>query len=182
MNRRSTNSVCVLYSTYNSDIFRKNRLLVMADSGIINTVIGKSMKKKSPLSGALSVYEILRLCVILAVQAEYSQARLPMSWYMSVPLLLVPLFLLYTVYKNNGYASFAAELYGIIKIAAAAGFIFFIYRNIIQAHTDFSPAQTNVITAAIYVMPFFAIDVILSVLLIIKNYKAHEQTEGELCK
>ncbi|WP_428770919.1 hypothetical protein V1L52_03495 [Treponema sp. HNW] len=140
------------------------------------------MKKKIPLLGALSVYEILRLCFVLAVQAEYSDTKLPLSWYLSLPLLTLPFFLLYAMHKNNSYAAFAAELYGIIKTAGTAGFIFFIYRLFVQRPADFPVHGIYLFKTLIYMMPFFAIDVILSVLLIIKNYKAHEQTEGELCK
>ena len=162
--------------------YAQNRLRVMTDSSIIKEVTGKSMKKKIPLLGALSVYEILRLCFILAVQAEYSDTKLPLSWYLSVPLLVLPFFLLYTMYKNNSYASFAAELYGIIKIAGTAGFIFFINRLVVQSPADFPVRSLYVFKTLIYMMPFFVIDVILSVFLIIKNYRTHEQTEGELCK
>lgn len=140
------------------------------------------MNKKSPLLGTLSIYEILRLCFILAVQAEYSQTKLPLSWYMSVPLTALPFYLLYTMHKNDGYSSFAAELYGIIKIAGIAGFIFFIYRTFAADTPIFSVNKADLIKICIYMMPFFIIDVILSVLLMIKNSRVHKKTEGEPCK
>lgn len=142
------------------------------------------MKKKIPLLGALSVYEILRLCVILTVQAEYSQSRLPLAWYMSVPLLMLPFFLLYTLYKNSLYTPFVLQLYGIIKIAAVGGFIFFIYRGFIREAADvpLTLNRTDLIKTLIYVMPFFTIDVILSMLFMLKTYKAQDKTEGEPCK
>ena len=148
----------------------------------MDMLTGELMKKKSLLAGALSIYEILRLCVILAVQAESSQTRLPISWYMSVPLLAVPLYLLYVMYKNGVYAFFAAELYGIIKIAGIAGFIFFIYDALIKTVVKFPLNKTDLIKISVYMMPFFMIDVILSVFIMIKIHKAQDKTEGEPCK
>ena len=157
-------------------------MLVITDSSIMDTLTGKLMKKKIQLAGALSIYEILRLCTVLAVQAESSQARLPVSWYMSVPLLALPFYLLYVVYKNGVHASFAAELYGIIKIAGIAAFMFFIYDAFGKTVVNFPLNKTEIIKTLVYMMPFFIIDVILSVFIMIKVYKTRDKTEGEPCK
>ncbi|MGI5174443.1 hypothetical protein H0R92_12710 [Treponema sp. OMZ 840] len=140
------------------------------------------MNKKNLLFTAAFVYELLRLLFILAVQAEYSEGRLPLSWYAAVPLLSLPFFLLYTMYTKHRYAAFAAQLYVLIKTAGIAGFLFFMRQTLVQSGVLFRQSGTNVFQTLIYMMPFFTIDVILSVALMVKRYKEHGQTEGEPCK
>ena len=142
------------------------------------------MSKRSLFFAAAAVYEIIRLYFVLTLQTGTPSATGVLSWYAAVPLLMVPFFLLYAMEKGGGEKAFAANLYGCIKIASAAGFALFVYRTFLQTDQErhFFINRFASLKTLIAVMLFFAIDVILAAVIMIKNYNRNKTTEGEPCK
>lgn len=142
------------------------------------------MSKKSLFSAAAAAYEIIRLYFVLTLQTGTSSATGVLSWYAAVPLLMVPFFLLYAMEKGGGEKAFAANLYGIIKIAGIAGFALFIIRTFLQTDRGRHLFINRFVSLKtfIFIMLFFVIDVILAAAVMIKNYKQNKTTEGEPCK
>lgn len=142
------------------------------------------MSKRSLFFAAAAAYEIIRLYFVLTLQTGTSSATGVLSWYAAVPLLMVPFFLLYAMEKGGSEKAFAAYLYGIIKIAGIAGFALFIIRTFLQTDPGrhFFINRFASLKTLIAVMLFFAIDVILAAVIMIKNYNRNKTTEGESCK
>lgn len=142
------------------------------------------MSKRSLFFAAAAAYEIIRLYFVLTLQAGTSSATGVLSWYAAVPLLMVPFFLLYAMEKGGTEKAFAAHLYGCIKIAGAAGFALFVCRTFLQTDQErhFFINRFASLKTLIAVMLFFAIDVILAAVIMIKNYNRNKTTEGESCK
>ena len=86
--------------------------------------------------------------------------------------------------KGGGEKAFAANLYGIIKIAGAAGFALFVCRTFLQTDRGRHLFINRFVSLKIFIfiMLFFVIDVILAAAVMIKNYKQNKTTEGEPCK
>lgn len=153
------------------------------DSGIM----GKGnayMSKRSLFFAAAAAYEIIRLYFVLTLQTGTSSATGVLSWYAAVPLLMLPFFLLYAMEKGGSEKAFAANLYGIIKIAGAAGFALFVCRTFLQTDRERHLFINRFVSLKIFIfiMLFFVIDVILAAAVMIKNYKQNKTTEGEPCK
>lgn len=140
------------------------------------------MKKRTLLFAVTAAYEIVRLFFILATQPEVAGRRLPLAWYASVPLLMLPLFLLYDIHRNDSVQSFSLSAYAAVKTAGLAGFVFFVRHIFIQYTYTVFIDRSYVIRMIVYVLPFFIIDTILSVTSMIQYYKRHNKTEGEPCK
>ena len=142
------------------------------------------MSKKSLFFAAVAAYEIIRLYFVLTLQTGTSSATGVLSWYAAVPLLMVPFFLLYAMEKGGGEKAFAANLYGCIKIAGAAGFALFVCRTFLQTDRGRHLFINRFVSLKtfIFIMLFFVIDVILAAAVMIKNYKQNKTTEGEPCK
>lgn len=117
------------------------------------------MKKSFLLLGIL--YECIRLIVILTSHSADYITHLPLSWYMAVPLLIIPIALLcFTFfYQKNTLISYA-----LIKIITLPALIIYIYKTL----------QLNIVTAyfikqLIIVVIFFIIDGIIVFITISKT-------------
>ncbi|MCR4790599.1 MAG: hypothetical protein K5839_05915 [Treponemataceae bacterium] len=130
----------------------------------------------------LSVYELIRALMILAIPAvnENALAGFPLSWYYSVPLLILPFIIIVGMIFNLEKLSKCSILLPLIKLLGTASYIgYFIkcYKDIIQQLrlNNFSPFY-----ALFFMMIFFIIDVIIGIILF--NNEKYEKKEDELCK
>ncbi len=144
------------------------------------------MKKKLIL--LLVLYELGRLAFLLSMQINLEGVHISFGWYMLSPLLGLPFVLLYVVYtaiKNEqiteGFA-YAKEL-GLLlfvmqKLATVTGFVLFLFQYMKNLSTNIMADGVYFIKMVPFVMIFFAIDVILSVVIIIKQSNKEKRSES----
>lgn len=141
------------------------------------------MSKKDLFFFPLTAYEAFRLFFILTFQVHNGVQRLPLSWYMALPLFILPFFLLPYIKQNNANKYFALRLYTIFKSASCAGYIAFGIKNFSGAAIKTVLLKTYSIKQLGLLVIFFIIDVILCVLMAVCiSCRKNDKTEGELCK
>ena len=87
--------------------------------------------------------------------------------------------------KGGSEKAFAANLYGCIKIAGAAGFALFVCRTFLQTDQGQRLFINRFVSLKIFifVILFFIIDIILcAVMAVCISCRKNDKTEGELCK
>ena len=141
------------------------------------------MSKKDLFFFPLTVYEVFRLFFILIFQVHNGVQQLPLSWYMALPLFILPFFLLPYIKQNTANGPFALFLYTVLKSASLAGYIAFGIKTFSGAAVKVALLKTYSVKQLGLLVIFFIIDVILcAVMAVCLSCRKNDKTEGELCK
>ena len=141
------------------------------------------MSKKDLFFFPLTVYEVFRLFFILIFQVHNGVQQLPLSWYMALPLFILPFFLFPYIKQNTANGPFALFLYTVLKSASFAGYIAFGIKTFSGAAVKVALLKTYSVKQLGLLVIFFIIDVILcAVMAVCISCRKNDKTEGELCK
>ena len=145
------------------------------------------MKKKLFLVYLLYIYEALRLIFILTYQPNFSIEILPISWYISVPLLCFSFIFIYHGFTQTTLENkmLFQRLYSLGKFLSMAGSVSFIRATLKLLFSNGLFNSFYSIYHLIFLLFFLVIDGILGLLFFFKKpILNQEKTEGDdvLCK
>ncbi len=120
--------------------------------------------KKKIVFVSLFVYEVVRIFCILTIRPESAIEILPASWYVSVPLLILPLlFLYFLATKEKEEDSPFQKLYVLVKILSLISLAGYIYADFPYAQGYGALNDFYSLRHLIYLVIFFLFDGIISV-------------------
>ncbi|MCR5698277.1 MAG: hypothetical protein K6G52_01420 [Treponemataceae bacterium] len=134
------------------------------------------MKNKSVELSILGAYELIKAIIILKMSAVSTNAiSIPAaSWFYGVPLLILPfIIILGTLFNNEKFAS-CMFLIPIFKILSAVSFAGYTAANVKTSIFELKSGNYLPCANLIFLMLFLIIDVIIGVVIYIK--------EGRKCK
>ncbi len=132
----------------------------------------------------LAIYELGRLLFFLGLQANLSGTELSFGWYIAAPLLCMPFILIFFLYKyipqsdeEQNLQKLCLLLFIVQKAASTTGFLLFVLAYVKNIVNNFVQEGAYFIENIPYMLIFFAIDVILCFVILIKNIK-EKSSEG----
>lgn len=137
------------------------------------------MKKFSILNILLYVYEIFRLFFFVKVSPVQDIPFQSPSWYVSVPLLILPLIFIILVLSNSEKYRELKSFISLSKMMSVIGIAAYIGATIEEALHQVRFSQLYSINTIFFMMFFLLIDVIIGIIFI--NYPKKEE-EKDLCK
>ena len=137
------------------------------------------MKKFSILSFLLLIYEIFRLFFFVKVSPVQDIPFQSASWYISVPLLILPVIFIVLILSNpEKYKEFRSFI-SLSKMMSVIGIASYIGATIGEVLKQVRFSQFYSINSIFFMMFFLLIDVIIGIIFI--NYPKTEE-EKDLCK
>ena len=137
------------------------------------------MKKFSILSFLLLIYEIFRLFFFVKVSPVQDIPFQSASWYISVPLLILPVIFIVLILSNpEKYKEFRSFI-SLSKMMSVIGIASYIGATIGEVLKQVRFSQFYSINSIFFMMFFLLIDVIIGIIFI--NYPKKEE-EKDLCK
>ena len=137
------------------------------------------MKKFSILNILLYVYEIFRLFFFVKVSPVQDIPFQSPSWYVSVPLLILPLIFIILVLSNSEKYKELKSFISLSKMMSVIGIAAYIGATIGEVLQQVRFSQLYSINTIFFMMFFLLIDVIIGIIFI--NYPKKEE-EKDLCK
>ncbi|MBQ1197260.1 MAG: hypothetical protein IIX47_01490 [Spirochaetaceae bacterium] len=137
------------------------------------------MKKFSFITFLLLIYEIFRLLFFVKVSPVQDIPFQSASWYVSIPLLILPvIFIILVLYNPQKYKEFRSFI-SLSKIMSVIGISAYIGATIGEALNQVRFSQLYSINTIFFMMFFLLIDVIIGIIFI--KYPKTEE-EKDLCK
>ena len=137
------------------------------------------MKKFSIITFLLFIYEILRLFFFVKVSPVQDIPFQSASWYVSVPLLILPVIFIILILSNpQKYKEFRSFI-SLSKMMSVIGIGAYIGATIGEVLQQVRFSQFYSINTIFFMMFFLLIDVIIGIIFI--NYPKTEE-EKDLCK
>ena len=137
------------------------------------------MKKFSIITFLLLIYEILRLLFFVKVSPVQDIPFQSASWYVSIPLLILPvIFIILVLYNPQKYKEFRSFI-SLSKMMSVIGISAYIGATIGEALNQVRFSQLYSINIIFFLMFFLLIDVIIGIIFI--KYPKTEE-EKDLCK
>ena len=137
------------------------------------------MKKISIKSILLLLYEIVRIWFILKAAPVQDIPYQSLSWYVSVPLIIVPLMMIIIYLSNQDKFKELRFFISLSKLMSVVSFTAYFGATFAEAAVQVRFSQFYSIATLFFMMFFLLIDVIIG-LLFIKKPKTEE--ENNLCK
>ena len=137
------------------------------------------MKKFSILNILLYMYEIFRLFFFVKVSPVQDIPFQSPSWYISAPLLILPLIFIILVLSNSEKYRELKSFITLTKMMSVIGIAAYIGATIGEALHQVRFSQLYSINTIFFMMFFLLIDVIIGIIFI--NYPKTEE-EKDLCK
>jgi hypothetical protein len=120
--------------------------------------------KKKIVFASLFLYELVHIFCILTTRPEFAIEILPVSWYASVPLLLLPIiFLYFLATKEKEEKSPFQKLYVLVKILSLISLAGYIQADLPYAQTYGALNDFYSLRHLLYLVIFFIFDGIISV-------------------
>lgn len=138
------------------------------------------MKNSPPTKRFLFVcYEILRLFFIFTYRPEFDIDMLPASWYMAVPLLILPLILIFFIYQTPSQEEKKtySRIYAYSKFLSVAGFFPFMRSALVPAFEQAQLTGYYSIKRMGILLIFLVIDVILALILLLEKEEKNNTLE-----
>ena len=137
------------------------------------------MKKFSIINFLLLIYEIFRLFFFVKVSPVQDIPFQSASWYVSVPLLILPVIFIVLILSNpEKYKEFRTFI-SLSKMMSVIGIASYIGTTIGEALNQVRFSQLYSINSIFFMMFFLLIDVIIGIIFI--NHPKTEE-EKDLCK
>jgi hypothetical protein len=137
------------------------------------------MKKFSIITFLLLIYEILRLLFFVKVSPVQDIPFQSASWYVSVPLLILPVIFIILILSNpQKYKEFRSFI-SLSKMMSVIGISAYIGATIGEALNQVRFSQLYSINIIFFLMFFLLIDVIIGIIFI--KYPKIEE-ENDICK
>ena len=137
------------------------------------------MKKFSIITFLLLIYEILRLFFFVKVSPVQDIPFQSASWYVSIPLLILPvIFIILVLYNPQKYKEFRSFI-SLSKMMSVIGISAYIGATIGEALNQVRFSQLYSINIIFFLMFFLLIDVIIGIIFI--KYPKIEE-ENDICK
>ena len=137
------------------------------------------MKKFSIINFLLLIYEIFRLFFFVKVSPVQDIPFQSASWYVSVPLLILPVIFIILILSNpEKYKEFRSFI-SLSKMMSVIGIASYIGATIGEVLKQVRFSQFYSINSIFFMMFFLLIDVIIGIIFI--NYPKTEE-EKDLCK
>ena len=137
------------------------------------------MKKFSIITFLLLIYEIFRLLFFVKVSPVQDIPFQSASWYVSIPLLILPvIFIILVLYNPQKYKEFRSFI-SLSKMMSVIGISAYIGATIGEALNQVRFSQLYSINPIFFMMFFLLIDVIIGIIFI--KYPKTEE-EKDLCK
>ena len=137
------------------------------------------MKKFSIINFLLLIYEIFRLFFFVKVSPVQDIPFQSASWYVSVPLLILPVIFIVLILSNpEKYKEFRSFI-SLSKMMSVIGIASYIGTTIGEALNQVRFSQLYSINSIFFMMFFLLIDVIIGIIFI--NHPKTEE-EKDLCK
>lgn len=137
------------------------------------------MKKLSIINFLLLIYEIFRLFFFVKVSPVQDIPFQSASWYVSVPLLILPVIFIVLILSNpEKYKEFRSFI-SLSKMMSVIGIASYIGTTIGEALNQVRFSQLYSINSIFFMMFFLLIDVIIGIIFI--NHPKTEE-EKDLCK
>ncbi|MEE0878151.1 MAG: hypothetical protein UH788_02630 [Treponemataceae bacterium] len=137
------------------------------------------MKKFSFITFLLLIYEIFRLLFFVKVSPVQDIPFQSASWYVSIPLLILPvIFIILVLYNPQKYKEFRSFI-SLSKMMSVIGISAYIGATIGEALNQVRFSQLYSINTIFFMMFFLLIDVIIGIIFI--KYPKTEE-EKDLCK
>ena len=137
------------------------------------------MKKFSIITFLLLIYEIFRLFFFVKVSPVQDIPFQSASWYVSMPLLILPVILIILILSNpEKYKEFRSFI-SLSKMMSVIGIASYIGATIGEVLKQVRFSQFYSINSIFFMMFFLLIDVIIGIIFI--NYPKTEE-EKDLCK
>ena len=137
------------------------------------------MKKFSIFSFLLLIYEILRLFFFVKVSPVQDIPFQSASWYVSIPLLILPVIFIVLVLSNSEKYRELKSFITLTKMMSVIGIASYIGATIGEVLKQVRFSQFYSINSIFFMMFFLLIDVIIGIIFI--NYPKTEE-EKDLCK
>ena len=137
------------------------------------------MKKFSILNILLYMYEIFRLFFFVKVSPVQDIPFQSPSWYVSVPLLILPVIFIVLVLSNSEKYRELKSFITLTKMMSVIGIASYIGATIGEVLKQVRFSQFYSINSIFFMMFFLLIDVIIGIIFI--NYPKTEE-EKDLCK
>ena len=137
------------------------------------------MKKFSIITFLLLIYEIFRLLFFVKVSPVQDIPFQSASWYVSIPLLILPvIFIILVLYNPQKYKEFRSFI-SLSKMMSVIGISAYIGATIGEALNQVRFSQLYSINIIFFLMFFLLIDVIIGIIFI--KYPKIEE-ENDICK
>ena len=137
------------------------------------------MKKFSIITFLLLIYEIFRLFFFVKVSPVQDIPFQSASWYVSVPLLILPVIFIILILSNPEKYKELRSFISLSKMMSVIGIGAYIGATIGEALSQVRFSQFYSINTIFFMMFFLLIDVIIGIIFI--NYPKTEE-EKDLCK
>ena len=137
------------------------------------------MKKFSIITFLLLIYEILRLFFFVKVSPVQDIPFQSASWYVSVPLLILPVIFIILILSNPEKYKELRSFISLSKMMSVIGIGAYIGATIGEVLQQVRFSQFYSINTIFFMMFFLLIDVIIGIIFI--NYPKTEE-EKDLCK
>ena len=137
------------------------------------------MKKFSIITFLLFIYEILRLFFFVKVSPVQDIPFQSVSWYVSVPLLILPVISIILILSNPEKYKELRSFISLSKMMSVIGIGAYIGATIGEVLQQVRFSQFYSINTIFFMMFFLLIDVIIGIIFI--NYPKTEE-EKDLCK
>ena len=137
------------------------------------------MKKFSIITFLLLIYEILRLLFFVKVSPVQDIPFQSASWYVSVPLLILPVIFIILILSNPEKYKELRSFISLSKMMSVIGIGAYIGATIGEVLQQVRFSQFYSINTIFFMMFFLLIDVIIGIIFI--NYPKTEE-EKDLCK
>ena len=137
------------------------------------------MKKFSIITFLLFIYEILRLFFFVKVSPVQDIPFQSASWYISVPLLILPVIFIVLILSNPEKYKELRSFISLSKMMSVIGIASYIGATIGEVLKQVRFSQFYSINSIFFMMFFLLIDVIIGIIFI--NYPKTEE-EKDLCK
>lgn len=137
------------------------------------------MKKFSIITFLLFIYEILRLFFFVKVSPVQDIPFQSASWYVSVPLLILPVIFIILILSNPEKYKELRSFISLSKMMSVIGIGAYIGATIGEVLQQVRFSQFYSINTIFFMMFFLLIDVIIGIIFI--NYPKTEE-EKDLCK
>ena len=137
------------------------------------------MKKFSIITFLLLIYEILRLLFFVKVSPVQDIPFQSASWYVSVPLLILPVIFIILILSNPEKYKELRSFISLSKMMSVIGIGAYIGATIGEVLQQVRFSQFYSINTIFFMMFFLLIDVIIGIIFI--NYPKTEE-ENDICK
>lgn len=139
------------------------------------------MEKKSKITHFFTIYELIKVFFILKSNAGSDFFVLPLSWYVSIPLIILPFILCILIQHHPEENKVLLTLYVFTKIVSIISLAMYFVIFFQKAIYDVKIKDFYLLKNLIQVMLFFLFDVIILVIIFIKRI-CNKQTDGLECK